>query len=308
MIIDKNKPSLKSTLKSTDTEETLDLMFYRPIGYCWALVFKKLGIHPNAVTIVSIILGVAAGVFFYFADIYYNLIGMFLLIWANSYDSADGQLARMTGKKSRVGRILDGMAGDFWFISIYIALCLRMMPEWHYWIWVLAALAGYSHRKQASMADYYRNVHLYFLKGEAESELDSSRQQQASFRKLSWSGNVLMKIYHYIYGQYTASQEKSSPRFQRFFTRMRKIYGNDVPREVAREFRRGSKPLMKYTNILSFNTRVMVLFISLFINLPWIYFIFELTVLNILLVYMVNKHESLCRKLNLQLKPKGSEK
>ncbi len=56
-------------------------------------------------------------------------------------------------------------------------------------------------------------------------------------------------------------------------------------------------PLLKYTNILSFNTRVIVLFISLFIGMPWLYFVFELTVLNILLVYMVWRHETNCKIL-----------
>ena len=37
-----------------------------------------------------------------------------------------------------------------------------------------------------------------------------------------------------------------------------------------------SLPLMKYTNILTFDTRVGVLFLSLFINMPWLFFIFEI--------------------------------
>ena len=52
----------KSTLKSMDTEETIDLMFYRPIGYAWAVLCAKLGITPNAITIASIFIGVAAGI------------------------------------------------------------------------------------------------------------------------------------------------------------------------------------------------------------------------------------------------------
>lgn len=101
---------------------------------------------------------------------------MLLLIWANSYDSADGQLARMTGQKSALGRILDGAAGDFWFIAIYAAICLRLTPEWGIWIWLLAATTGFFHSKQAAMADYYRNIHLLFLKGKSGSELSHSPQ------------------------------------------------------------------------------------------------------------------------------------
>jgi len=308
MAVNDKKPSLESTLKSADTEEPIDLIFYRPIGYRWALLFQKMGVHPNTVTIASIFLGVTAGVFFYFENIYYNIIGMLLLIWANSYDSADGQLARMTGQKSRAGRILDGLAGDFWFVSIYAAICFRLMPEWGYWIWLLAAFAGYFHGKQAAMADYYRNVHLFFLKGESGSELDSSKQQREIYDSLPWKGNIGIKLYHYFYGRYTASQEKSSPWFQRFFDLVQSNYNKHIPQNLADNFRQGSKPLMKYTNILSFNTRVIVLFISLFLNLPWIYFIFELTILNGLLIYMISKHESMSKKLYNGIKSVESER
>ena len=74
-------------------------------------------------------LGVAAGVMFYYPDMTHTLIGIFLLMWANHYDSCDGQLARMTGKKTRWGRMLDGFAGDLWFITIYVAICLRLMTQ-----------------------------------------------------------------------------------------------------------------------------------------------------------------------------------
>jgi hypothetical protein len=105
------------------------------------------------------------------------------------------------------------------------------------------------------------------------------------------------KTFLWFYGNYTAGQEKSSPCFQQFFAVLRQKYGETIPENIRQEFRNGSLPLMKYTNILSFNTRVIVLFISLFMGMPWVYFVFELTVLNILLVYMVVRHESLCSRL-----------
>ena len=90
MKVNNQKVKYKDTLKSMDTEETIDLLFYRPIGYMWAVLCAKVGITPNVITIASIFIGVAAGVMFYFDDLWLNVIGIFLLIWANSFDSADG--------------------------------------------------------------------------------------------------------------------------------------------------------------------------------------------------------------------------
>ena len=296
---------LEATLKSMDTEETIDLWFYRPIGYRWALLFQKLGITPNVVTIASIFIGIAAGVLFYFDDLVYNVIGMFLLIWANSYDSADGQLARMTGQYSRLGRILDGLSGDLWFITIYISLCLRLMNSgWGLWA-LLGAVAGYSHIRQAALADYYRNFHLFFVKGKSGSELDDSYQLEANYKTMSWKKDFINKLVMFFYIGYTRNQERFTSCMQRLRKIIRSKYGEEVPALFREAFRVQSKPLMKYTNMLSFNTRVIALFISLFINEVWLYFVFELSVLNIMLIYMRNRHEKICRNFVEEISEKG---
>ena len=290
------KPTLESTLKSLDTEEFIDIHFYRPIGYRWALLFNKMGVSPNAVTIASIVIGVAAGICYYPTDLAINILGMLLLVWANSYDSADGQLARMTGKKTPLGRILDGAAGDIWFITIYAAICLRLTPQWGIWIWVLAAITGIFHSKQAAMADYYRNVHLLFLKGKSGSELSYSPHLKEHYREMSWRREFIYKLFETFYINYTVGQEQLTPQFQRLMNKIRTQYAGQAPESFRVAFREKSLPLMKYTNMLSFNTRVIALFISLLIDLPWVYFLFEMTVLNAMLVYMIYTHEQFCKR------------
>ena len=162
------KTLFRDSLKSADTEETIDIYFTRPIGLVFALLWNKLGVHPNAITILSIFLGIGAGYMFYFSDLTHNLMGVVLLMLANFCDSTDGQMARLTGKKTLVGRVLDGFSGDVWFFCIYFALCLRLQSalipytnvKWGFWIWALAAVSGLiSHSPQCSLADYYRQIH-----------------------------------------------------------------------------------------------------------------------------------------------------
>ena len=45
--------NLNKTLKSVETEDWLDLHVVRPFCYYWAVLFAKLDIHPNTVTILS---------------------------------------------------------------------------------------------------------------------------------------------------------------------------------------------------------------------------------------------------------------
>ena len=296
------------SLKSLDTEEGIDLVFYRPIGYAWACLAKRLGVTPNAITIASIFIGIAAGVAFYYPVLWINVIGMLLLIWANSFDSADGQLARMTKQYSRIGRILDGLSGDFWFAAIYIAICLRenvtsdFFSAHHWVIWTVAVTAGICHAKQAAMADYYRQFHLYFLKGEDGSELDSASKLRDKLKQLSWSHNFWQKLTLTSYTNYTIQQEATAPAMQRLRAALAKRFPDGhISQSFRDDFRKSSLPLMKYTNILSFNWRCIALFVSLFLQRPWLYFAIELVVLNSLLVYMVIRHESICRRFTKRL-------
>ena len=302
-----NRLQLESTYKSKDTEEWLDIHFTRPVGLWWAMWFKKLNIHPNTVTVCSMILGVAAGVNFYYRDWIHNLLGVILLMWANFYDSADGQLARMTGKKTRWGRILDGFAGDVWFYVIYISLCMRLMPQqipgttidWGFSIWLIALVSGLiCHARQCALADYYRNIHLYFLQGKEGSELDSFEQQRKLLHETPKKGNFWWRAFLWGYGNYTRSQERMTPRFQEM---MCFFNGSGASEKFRSDFRKMSLPLMKYANILTFNTRALVLYISCLIDEPWIYFMSELTVFTLLALYMWCRHEKMCRQFSERL-------
>ncbi|MBQ7421813.1 MAG: CDP-alcohol phosphatidyltransferase family protein [Prevotella sp.] len=302
--------ALNATFKSMDTEEWLDIHFTRPLGLLWARLFNSFDVHPNVVTVLSIVLGVAAAVFFYFDSVWLNAVGILLLVWANIYDSCDGQMARMTGKKTRLGRVLDGFAGDVWFFSIYFAICMRLTPQeipfihvkWGVWIWLLCALAGFiCHGKQCQLADYYRNIHLRFLKGEGGSELDRSVVLREEFRALPWRQDVVWKVFLYFYGNYTRGQELMTPRFQQLRAALDGRFGAALPDALRADFRAGSLPLMPLANILTFNTRAIVLYLSLLAGLPWVYPLVEITLLHALFLYMRRRHEGLCARLTANI-------
>ena len=201
-------------------------------------------------------------------------------------------------------------AGDACF-TIYAAICLRLTNDplpfgigagegmtWGIYIWILALFSGtICHSKQCTLADYYRNIHLYFLKGTSGSELDNFKQQREIFYSLPWKHNFWWKAFLYFYGNYTRQQEQMTPNFQRFYALVQQKYGNNIPQALRDEFRTLSLPLMKYTNILTFNTRAIALYISLLIGEPWLYFIFEIVIMTALFVYMRHRHEAMCARL-----------
>ena len=109
-----------------------------------------------------------------------------------------------------------------------------------------------------------------------------------------------------FYANYTETQEKRTPKMQALRRALLEKYGNTIPSSFRKEFREKSLPLMKYTNILSFNTRSFALFAAILIfQQPWLYFAFEMTVLNAVLVYMMIRHENICAYFLKQLQSKN---
>lgn len=304
---------LKASFKSQDTEEWLDVHFTRPIGLVLALLFKRLGIHPNTVTIISIFLGAGSGWMFSYTDLRHNLLGIALLMSANFLDSADGQLARLTDRKTLLGRVLDGFSGDVWFFAIYAGLCFRMMYQfipgtdiqWGLWIWLLAFVASIiCHSPQSSLADYYRQIHLFFLKGKEGSELDNYASQRKIYDNLPKKGAWFAHLFYFNYANYCKSQEKRSPAFQSMMHALKNKYRDvsGIPETLRIEFLDGSRPLMKYTNILTFNTRAICIYATCLLGCPWVYMLIEITLLNILYIYMRKKHENLCSTITRKIR------
>ena len=304
------KQRVLATMKSEDTEGPFELYVTRTPGYVWALLFRALHVHPIAVTLISILIGAASGYFFYFDDLRMNLIGMGLLVWANWYDCADGQLARMTGQRTLVGRLLDGLAGDIWFFCIYLAIVLRLQPQLGIWIWLLCAYAGFiCHGRQAALADYYKNIHLWFAFGDGRSELDTYERENRRYRSFRWRrGEWFEKLYLFFYRSYTRGQEDQTPRFQAFHHTLRQRYPDgNLPAQLRRDFREKSLPLMPLTNILTFDLRVGVLFLSMFVGQPILFPLFEIVVLEPVRFYTRRRHEGFCTEFHNQLNSASHE-
>lgn len=317
----------KKTLKSSETEDWLDLHFVRPFCYYWALLFARLDIHPNTVTILSMFIGAGSAIFFGCASFYYNgieglmfnLIAILLLCLADIFDCTDGQLARMTGKKSRLGRILDGVAGFTWFIPIYHAMVYRFYLhhelefQWlgiedtpenaliatgiAYALGLISGIMGLA--GQQRLADYYIQVHLFFLKGEKGSELDNSQRQQEIFDQMDASTPAVERYFQKSYIDYTKKQEAVTPQFQHLMKRLREKYGStdNIPQEVRDEFRRHSLPVIKWNGLLTFNFRSAWLFLFCLLDVPVMNFVWEIVGMGLLYLYVNHRHETFCRQM-----------
>jgi phosphatidylglycerophosphate synthase len=154
------------SLKPLSVEEPIDVWVHRPIAYVLARAFMPTPISPNAVTLVSILLGVASGAAYVARFPSHLQVAGLCLFSSAIFDCADGQLARMRGTSSLLGRMLDGTA-DLIVTSVAVCGATWVLWERHRappWLGALvlvaAALTAVTGSFHTTMYDHYKNVFL----------------------------------------------------------------------------------------------------------------------------------------------------
>jgi hypothetical protein len=290
-------PKIESTFKAREVEGILDLHLYRPIGFRLAGLFAQLKMTPATVSLLAGTFGVIAGHLYFYRNLGINIAGMVLHVCANALDNADGQLARLTRQESRKGRIIDSVADHLGFASVYIHLTLRCAlagasPA----IWLLALGAAISHALQGAAADYYRTAFLYFADGR-RTEIDSSSVLRSDYRKLSWGQRAWDKLLLALYLNFTLQQEMLAPRLKKLRETASAVFHGRIPGWLEQRYRDAACHMLKWWRLLMTNTRMLVLFLVLFLGQPVYYFWFELIPLNVLFVYLIVRQEKMAKSL-----------
>jgi len=295
---DAPRSGVEATYKRREVEGVLDLYFYRPIGFWLAQFFARLKMTPAAVSLLAGVFGVVAGHLYYYRSLSINMVGMMLHVCANTLDNADGQLARLTRRESREGRIIDSIADHLVFVSVYLHLTLRCLSEGSSpAIFLLALAAGISHALQGAAADYYRSTYLYFVTTGARKDVDSSFELRSDYSKLTWRHTAWQKLLLALYLNFTRQQEMLAPRLKTLRDLVRKSFHGEIPNRVRTRYRDLAIPMLKWWGLLMTNVRMLVLFALLFISQPVYYFWFELIPLNLLFVYLLFREENMAQSV-----------
>jgi phosphatidylglycerophosphate synthase len=285
--------SVESTYKTRDVEGALDIYFYRPIGFVLAKAFARIGFTPSGVSLLGAAIGVTAGHLYYYRDLRLNVVGMLLHVCTNILDNVDGQLARLTNRGSLSGAIADGFADYVVFLSIYIHLALRFIAGGgSHVIWLVAIAAALSHAAQSMMIDHYRNAYLQFVAGKRSADANSSATVRAAYNATSWR-EFWRKLGLRMYLNYARNQEMLAPDL----LKLRVARGSDPSPQLRNGFRTRCLPLVKWCNCLATNPRMIVLFALLLLGRPVWYFAVELTLMNLVLIYVIQQHNVAFRAL-----------
>ena len=98
-------------LKSSGASGSISSLFGKLFGW--------IPIHPNAITVISVLFSIAGFVSFYYFEI---LIGFAFFILAFLFDGIDGAIARAKGLVSKKGAFLDGISDRI--VEFFLILAL----------------------------------------------------------------------------------------------------------------------------------------------------------------------------------------
>jgi len=239
-------------------------------------------ISPDAVTFASLVLGILAGHLFWYRSAWINAGGVLLFIVSDVLDSADGQLARLRGTSTRMGRILDGLADAGRFVSLYGHLGARLYAAG--WGWggpALGLAALLSHSYQAAAADFIRQAYLYFAVGSG-SELEIPGQSAREDTSL-WG-----RITGWIYGDYVRRQAWLFPRTTAL---ARALSGRDVPVSVRESWAERQRWVVRSCAWIAQNIRFLLLALTAVPHWPAAYCWLVVGPLNVVLLVLIVAHE-----------------
>ena len=155
----------RETFKPRDVDELLDFYLYRRLAAHVVKLLLKTTISPNQVTLIAGGVGALCGFAFYAATggpAGAFAIGAACLFGGMVLDCCDGQLARIRGQASMLGRVLDGISDTFPTVSAFLGLALFGHLELHMgpWGWALGVVAGASTVYHTYLYDATKNVYL----------------------------------------------------------------------------------------------------------------------------------------------------
>lgn len=160
------RPPSGPKLRPPELQDWLNERIYHPLSRRLAVALVPTGVSPNAVSVIGGLMVVAASLAY--VGLPYPLsvaVGFSLHLLWHVIDGADGDLARMTGRTSSTGELVDGVCDYAGHVFLYVALATMLDDAWGGWAWAMAAVAGASHIAQTNHAESQKRTYLWWAYG-----------------------------------------------------------------------------------------------------------------------------------------------
>ena len=223
----------------------------------WVVKFLyPLPITPTHITIISLIAGLVS-VRFYMIDTSAGLMWGALFLYLKIFlDNVDGNLARVRGETSRLGRFLDSLTDFMVGFLVYLVLTLRLVDETNNSLyWCLGGLAFLSCLMQCSYFVYYlvkyTAISGTYLYNRVDEDITEEENEAYDRGDLSMLVYFLHRVHILLYGW----QDKTIE----WFDRLSKRLGCKKPQKLSEKNWYGDKVFLTLISPLCLCTNNMLL-------------------------------------------------
>lgn len=268
-------------------------LLFHPLAGRLAKALVPTPVTPNMVSVFGAVLVVAAGVLYALAGTPWAIaLGFFLHLSWHVVDGADGQLARLSGRASPSGEIVDGMCDYFGHGILYALLATRLDDQLGWIAWAIAIGAGVSRAVQSVFAESQRRTYQWWVYG--VPWLQNAKSEKSGL------GEHLSALYLWAW-------HKMSGPTQRVNALVESASADPAERrriaEIAFAAGRTTLPVVA---ILGANARTVMLGISMIAGSPLWFFLIELVVLNVVLAVAIVQAAASGRRI-AQLIARGNQ-
>ena len=288
--------------RTPEIEDITNLLFVHPVAARLVPVLAALHVPPNAVSLVGLAGGVAAG-FAYHAnrDWYWAVAGLLLMICWHIMDGADGQLARLPHSQSASGKVLDGICDYVTFVAVYVGLALVLSRSEGTWVWLLIAVSGACHALQSAAYEAQREVYVRWSRALAAGHVPAKEASLKMSRPAAAHG-VLGGLYERV----QAVTAGAGDRFGDALAAILAARPGAIP-TVRQRYKAVFAPAVRRWSILCANYRTLGIFLCTILKKPLVFFWFEIfgfsTILAVLLYRQRARYRTFLVDLAAQAPP-----
>ncbi|MGQ0660953.1 CDP-alcohol phosphatidyltransferase family protein [Sphingosinicella sp.] len=280
-----------------ELQDPLNMYLYHPLAARLARWLAPTGVSPNLVSVGSAVsLVLATWAFLSLAWPINALAGLGFMIAWHIVDGADGDLARMTGKASATGELVDGVCDYFGNVFMYFAFAFRLDDTLGGWAWVLAWSAGGSHVLQTNHAETQRRLYAWRVYGRSWLRRAAEAGDEV-FKRANW----FTRWFGFWAVGYVWLSDRMSPSANPIDEAL-SAAGPEKAARIRALVRARSGASLALEKCLGANPKTLIIAASIALGSPAYYFLTTLVVLNLILVVSIVHHKSMERRLIAEIR------
>ena len=265
-----------SVKRTSEIEEPTNRLLIHPLSRALVTPLARRAVSPNAVSLAGLAFGAAAALAYgRYTEGPFVALGFVLMVAWHVMDGADGQLARLTGKTSEIGKALDGLCDHGTFVLVYVALAAAAAAAHGPWVWLWAVAAGASHAVQANAYEGARYAYDYWVRGKTSARIPTPAEYREEVRGATGVAWALSRL-QLLYLQFQHSGRAVALR-RRLEAAAHEPGG---AARLAEAYRDTHLAGVRRWNLLCSNYRTVAVAVACLAGSPVFFFAFEAVVLN----------------------------